>query len=120
MHTETRLYQARKQGLEESISGLRKSLNLVQQESTLTRSLAEAGAASNVEVLKLQREVSELQLKITDRRSEYMVLAREELGKAEANSLESVMKGRSDSLLRLTLHSSVRGIVKDKACLSIL
>ena len=117
VQTETRLYQARKQGLEESISGLRKSLNLVQQELTLTRSLAEAGAASNVEVLKLQREVSELQLKITDRRSEYMVLAREELGKAkaEADSLESVIKGRSDSLLRLTLRSPVRGIVKDVA-----
>lgn len=116
MHTETRLYQARKQGLEELISGLRKSLNLVQQESTLTRSLAEAGAASNVEVLKLQREVSELQLKITDRRSEYMVLAREELGKAkaEADSLESVIKGRSDSLLRLTLRSPVRVMLKVK------
>lgn len=117
VQTETRLYQARKQGLEESIGGLRKSLNLVQQELRLTRSLAEAGAASNVEVLKLQREVSELQMKMTDRRSEYMVMAREELGKAkaEADSLESVIKGRSDSLLRLTLRSPVRGIVKDVA-----
>lgn len=117
VQTETRLYQARKQGLEESIGGLRKSLNLVQQELRLTRSLAEAGAASNVEVLKLQREVSELQMKMTDRRSEYMVMAREELAKAkaEADSLESVIKGRSDSLLRLTLRSPVRGIVKDVA-----
>ena len=117
VQTETRLYQARKQGLEESIGGLRKSLNLVQQELRLTRSLAEAGAASNVEVLKLQREVSELQMKMTARRSEYMVMAREELAKAkaEADSLESVIKGRSDSLLRLTLRSPVRGIVKDVA-----
>lgn len=115
VQTETRLYQVRKRGLEESISGLRQTLNLVQQELDLTRSLAEAGAASNVEVLKLQREVSELRLKITDRRSEYMVMAREELGKAkvEADSLESVIKGRSDSLSRLTLRSPVRGIVKD-------
>ena len=42
-------------------------------------------------------------------------LAREEFGKAEADSLESVIKGRSDSLLRLTLRSPVRGIVKDVA-----
>lgn len=40
VQTETRLYQARKQGLEESIGGLRKSLNLVQQELRLTRSLS--------------------------------------------------------------------------------
>ncbi|MCK9534394.1 MAG: HlyD family type I secretion periplasmic adaptor subunit [Pseudomonas sp.] len=117
IQTETRLYQTRKQGLERSIAGLSQALRLVQEELELTRSLAQAGAASNVEVLKLQRQVSELQLKITDRRSEYMVGAREELGKAkaEADSLESVIKGRTDSLSRLTLRSPVRGIVKDVA-----
>lgn len=117
IETETRLYKTRKQGLDESLAGLRQALNLVQQELRLTRSLAETGAASNVEVLKLQRQVSELQLKVTDRRSEYMVLAREELAKAkaEAESLESVVRGREDSLSRLTLRSPVRGIVKDIA-----
>lgn len=115
IETETRLYKARKEGLNESLACLRQALDLVQQELRLTRSLAQAGAASNVEVLKLQRQVSELQLKITDRRSEYMVQAREELAKAkaEANSLESVIRGREDSLSRLTLRSPVRGIVKD-------
>lgn len=117
VQTETRLYQTRKRGLDQSIAGLRQSLSLVQEELKLTRSLAMSGAASNVEVLKLQRQVSELQLKITDRRSEYMVGAREELGKAkaEADALESVIKGRTDSLARLTLRSPVRGIVKDVA-----
>lgn len=115
IETETRLYKTRKEGLNESLAGLRQALDLVQQELRLTRSLAQAGAASNVEVLKLQRQVSELQLKITDRRSEYMVQAREELAKAkaEADSLESVIRGREDSLSRLTLRSPVRGIVKD-------
>ncbi|MDY0207098.1 MAG: HlyD family type I secretion periplasmic adaptor subunit [Pseudomonas sp.] len=117
VQTETRLYQTRKKGLDQSIAGLRQALGLVQEELSLTRSLAQVGAASNVEVLKLQRQVSELQLKITDRRSEYMVGAREELGKAkaEADALESVIKGRTDSLSRLTLRSPVRGIVKDVA-----
>lgn len=115
IETETRLYKTRKEGLDESLAGLRQALGLVQQELRLTRSLAQAGAASNVEVLKLQRQVSELQLKATDRRSEYMVQAREELAKAkaEADSLESVIRGREDSLSRLTLRSPVRGIVKD-------
>ncbi|MDY7219979.1 HlyD family type I secretion periplasmic adaptor subunit [Denitrificimonas sp. JX-1] len=115
--TETRLFQTRKRGLEESLAGLRQSLRLVEEELRLTQSLAKAGAASNVEVLKLQRQVSELRLKLTDRRSEYMVMAREELAKAkaEADSLESVIRGREDSLSRLTLRSPVRGIVKDVA-----
>ena len=92
-------------------------MGLIQDELNITRSLAQEGAASNVDVLKLQRQVSEIKLKITDRRSEYMVQAREELAKAkaEADSLESVIKGRTDSLSRLTIRSPVRGIVKDVA-----
>ena len=117
IQTETRLYQTRKEGLDESIKGLNESLGLVQQELNLTRNLARSGAASNVEVLKLQRQVSELQFKKSERKSEYMIRAREELAKAKAevDSLESIIKGRTDSLSRLTLRSPVRGIVKDVA-----
>ena len=115
IRAETRLYETRQQALEESVLGLQEALDLVEEELTLTQMLAKQGAASNVEVLKLQRQVSDLRLRITDKRSEYMVRSREELGKAqaEASSLESVVRGRVDSLSRLTLKSPVRGIVKD-------
>lgn len=114
---ETRLFEARQQSFKDSIAGLEESLGLVQEELRLTQRLANQGAASNVEVLKLQRQVSELQLQITDRRSEYFITAREELNdtQAEIKSLESVIRGRADSLTRLTLRSPVRGIVKDIA-----
>ena len=112
---ETRLYQTRKEALEESVDGLQQSLDLINKELELTALLAKQGAASNVDVLKLQRQQAELRLQITDKRSEYMVRAREELSRvqAEAESLESVVRGRVDSLSRLTLRSPVRGIVKD-------
>ncbi len=115
IRAETRLYETRQQALEESVLGLQEALDLVEEELTLTQMLAKQGAASNVDVLKLQRQVSDLRLRITDKRSEYMVRSREELGKAqaEASSLESVVRGRVDSLSRLTLKSPVRGIVKD-------
>lgn len=115
IRAETRLYETRQQALEESVLGLQEALDLVEEELTLTQRLAKQGAASNVDVLKLQRQVSDLRLRITDKRSEYMVRSREELGKAqaEASSLESVVRGRVDSLSRLTLKSPVRGIVKD-------
>lgn len=117
IQAETRLYETRRKALEESISGLQYSLDLVEKELALTESLAKQGAASNVEVLKLQREASELKMKIIDRRSEYMIRAREELSdvQAEAASLESIIRGRTDSLSRLTLRSPVRGIVKNVA-----
>jgi len=117
IEAETRLHETRQQALEESVSGLQDALDLVEEELALTQMLAKQGAASNVDVLKLQRQVSDLKLRITDKRSEYMVGSREELGKAqaEAASLESVVRGRVDSLSRLTLRSPVRGIVKDVA-----
>ena len=115
MQAETRLYNTRQAGLSESISGLRQALGIVSEELNLTQSLAKAGAASHVDVLKLQRQVSEIRLKMTERQGEYMVKAREELAraKAESDSLEEVIRGRSDSLSRLTLRSPVRGVVKD-------
>ena len=53
-------------------------------------------------------------MKISEPRSSYIVKSREELAKADAEvkSLSSVLRGRADSLQRLTLHSPVRGIVK--------
>lgn len=113
--SETRLYNTRKKALAESISSLQRSLELVQEELKLTQALAKQGASSNVDVLRLQRQLFELEMKITDKQSEYMVKAREELSRTQADveSLESIIKGRADSLSRLTLRSPVRGIVKN-------
>lgn len=112
---ETKLFNTRREGLEESLQGLRESLDLVEEELSITRSLVRSGAASNIEVLRLSRQKSELELQIREVRSEYMVKAREELAdvSAQVESLSSVVKGRSDSLTRLTLRSPVRGIVND-------
>ncbi|WP_299593778.1 HlyD family efflux transporter periplasmic adaptor subunit [uncultured Microbulbifer sp.] len=112
---ERKLYQTRQKGLGDSLSSLEESRELVQRELSITRSLVSSGAASNVEVLRLSRQKSELDLKIKDVRSEYMVRAREEMAavNAEVEALRSVIEGRADSLTRLTLKSPVRGIVKD-------
>lgn len=112
---ERRLYQTRQHSLQDSLSSLKESRDLIESELSITRDLVRSGAASNVEVLRLSRQKSELDLKIKDVRSEYMVRAREELASvsAEVEALTSVIEGRADSLTRLTLKSPVRGIVKD-------
>ena len=118
---ERKLYQTRQRSLQDSLSSLQEARELVQSELSITRSLVSSGAASNVEVLRLSRQKSELDLKIKDVRSEYMVRAREELASvsAEVEALRSVIEGRADSLTRLTLKSPVRGIVKDIAVTTI-
>ncbi|MBS0426682.1 MAG: HlyD family efflux transporter periplasmic adaptor subunit [Proteobacteria bacterium] len=111
---ETALFRSRRASLNETLSGLNQALGLVRRELDITRSLVASGAASNVELIRLQRQGADLELKIAEARAGYMVKSREELAKADAEvkSLSSVVRGRADTLERLTLHSPVRGIVK--------
>ncbi|MGO4396134.1 HlyD family efflux transporter periplasmic adaptor subunit [Variovorax sp. M-6] len=111
---ETALFRSRRTSLRDTLAGLNQSLSLVRKELSITQSLLASGAASTVELIRLQRQGADLEMKVAEARSGYMVKSREELAKADAEvkSLSSVVRGRADSLERLTLHSPVRGIVK--------
>ncbi|MET3857858.1 HlyD family type I secretion periplasmic adaptor subunit [Rhizobium sp. OAE497] len=113
--TETKLYDARLGNLKQTLKWLDESLALSRQELSVNEGLSEMGAASSVEIIRLKREQAELELKKVEATTQYVVEAREQLSKANADvaSLRSVIKGRSDSLARLTLRSPVRGIVKN-------
>jgi len=112
---ERQLFEARRHSLAETQRWIREALALVNQELAISESLIEVGAASNIEVLRLKRQAVELEQQQIDTQSEYVVRAREELAKAnaEVEALSSVIKGRTDSLSRLTFYSPVRGIVKN-------
>ena len=112
---ETQLYNTRRINLEESISDLTTSLTLVQQELRMTEPLVAKGAASEVEVLRLKRQASDLQTQINDTRSEYYVKAREELSKAntDVETQRQIVKGKSDTLNRTVFRAPVRGVVKE-------
>jgi len=112
---ETALYHSRRENLEKTVSGLREALSLVNRELQLTSSLVSRGAASNVEVLRLKRQANELNNKLSDAENQYIVRAREELAKAnaEAASQRSIIIGRADTLKRTVVVAPVRGIVKD-------
>ncbi len=112
---ETRLYNTKRAQLNDATKQFNASLALADRELAITQRLAKSGAASSVEVLRLQRDKSDLELKLTDMRSQYYVQAREELAKAsaEADSLAEVIKGREDTVTRLTIRAPMRGIVKN-------
>ncbi|GGA71870.1 type I secretion system protein [Nitratireductor aestuarii] len=112
---ETELFEARRKALEEETWLLDQSIELVGSELAINQKLTTSGAASNVEVIRLKRQLVELQLKQAETQSNYVVRAREELAKAsaEVSSLSSVVRGRSDTLSRLTLRSPVRGVVQN-------
>jgi len=110
-----RLYDARRRSLASSIGLIDESLALIGREVGIGESLIEVGAASNVEVLRLKRQRADLDLKKSDLRSQYIVEARQDLAKVseEVEALAPVVRGRSDTLQRLTLRSPVRGVVKN-------
>lgn len=112
---ETQLYNTRRINLEETISDLTTSLTLVQQELRMTEPLVAKGAASEVEVLRLKRQASDLQKQINDTRSQYYVKAREELSKAntDVETQRQIVKGKSDTLNRTVFRAPVRGVVKE-------
>ncbi|MDO9369432.1 MAG: HlyD family efflux transporter periplasmic adaptor subunit [Sphingopyxis sp.] len=111
---EARLYDARRRSLASSLGLIDESLALIGKEVSISQSLIEVGAASNAEVLRLRRQQADLKLKKADLRSQYIVEARQDLAKAdeEVQALAPVVRGRSNTLERLTLRSPVRGIVK--------
>ncbi|MDR2240445.1 MAG: HlyD family type I secretion periplasmic adaptor subunit [Zoogloeaceae bacterium] len=117
VRTETALYKQRRDSLASTLSGIAEALALVRRELALTEPLAARGAASDVEVLRLKRQVNELEMKAADQRNQYYVKAREDLAKANAEieAQQSITRGRTDALTRLTFTSPVRGVVKDIA-----
>lgn len=118
---ETALYTSRRWNLEESIKGLQHALSLVQNELQMTQPLVAKGAASEVEVLRLKRDINNFENQINDKRNDYYVKAREELAKANADikSLQQVVTGRNDSVKRSTFYAPVRGVVKELAITTI-
>ncbi|EGT4349957.1 HlyD family efflux transporter periplasmic adaptor subunit [Cronobacter sakazakii] len=112
---ERQLYESRRRNLNETLENLQKTYNLVLAELRMTQPLVAKGAASEVEVIRLQRQAAELKGKMDDARNQFAVRAREEQVKnnADLDAQLQVMAGKADQLDRATLFSPVRGVVKD-------
>src|SRR5690606_28162388 len=88
---------------------------------SLTEPLVELGAASDVELIRLRRQVNELAAKLAALRSQYTIDANAEYAKtmAELAVVRQVMSGRRDQPARTVRTSPVRGIVKNRELTTI-
>lgn len=86
------------------------SLGLISKELQMTKPLVAFGAASEVEVLRLERQINELQNQLDAFRSKTL----DELNRvsADAAALDNANLALLDRLTRTTIRSPVRGIVK--------
>lgn len=112
---ENKLYLSRKQKLTQTLANLQKSKHIIRQQLNINKELARQGASSTVEVLRLEKELIDLESKTQEYTSDFYVTARQELAKvmAEIDSLEPLIKGRQDFVQKTTITSPVKGIVKN-------
>lgn len=88
---------------------LQNDIELATKELNMTKPLVDKGAASPVEVLRLERTVSELQGKLNAFQSK--TLERFNEAKGEYNSLKAEIQGAEDRVIRTTIRSPVNGVI---------
>jgi len=112
---EKQLFINKKNKLNEIISGIKKAEKLINKELAIHQELLKKGASSEVDVLRLQRQLVEMQSKEEDIIQEYSLNASQELAKvnSEVQSLRQVITGRNDLIDKSKIKSPVQGIVKN-------
>lgn len=111
---ETASYRARQQALGEAVAINRRSIALLRQELAVAESMSAKGLMSEVEVMRLRRQVNDLELQMQERANRFRQEASADLVKVrtELTQLDEQMVVRDDALKRTTLKSPVRGVVK--------
>lgn len=111
---ETESFEARKRLLDESIAAINRSLGLITKELKLAQDMSRSGLMSDVEVMRLNRQVNEIQQQRAERLSRYRQEASQELVRvqSEMGQLDEQLVVRQDALTRTVLKSPVHGVVK--------
>ncbi|KQW41116.1 MULTISPECIES: HlyD family type I secretion periplasmic adaptor subunit [unclassified Roseateles] len=111
---EAESFEARKRLLDEAVSAINRSLGLISRELKLAQDMSKSGLMSDVEVMRLNRQVNEIQQQRTERLSRYRQEASQELVRVqnELAQLDEQMVVRQDALTRTVLKSPVHGVVK--------
>jgi adhesin transport system membrane fusion protein len=109
------LLAKRRAALGQELASLETMQALVQQELALNQPLLQSGDVSRTEVLRLQRQVADLQAQATNRRNKYFQDAQAELNKAEEGlaGVEQLMAQRKNQLDVTQLRSPMHGVVKN-------
>ena len=115
IESERKLFNSRRKALSEAMTSLGRNLQLVEEELAMTEPLVSSGAVSEVEVLRLRRQVIELRGKIEERRNIFRADARSELSlkEAELAGVLELNKARADQVRRAVIRAPMRGTVKN-------
>lgn len=109
------LLQKRRAAINEEISALRGILALAKQELNMNQPLLKTGDVSMADILKLQRQVADLEAQIANKHNKYSQDTQAEMSKTEEDlaGVEQTLALRKDQLDHIELRSPVSGIVKN-------
>jgi membrane fusion protein, adhesin transport system len=109
------LFRKRQAAVNEEIAALRQSLELAKTELDINLPLLQAGDVSKADVLRLQRQVAEIEGAINNRRNKYLQDSQSDLSKSveDLAGLEQIMAQRKDQLDHTVLTSPMDGIVRN-------
>jgi membrane fusion protein, adhesin transport system len=112
---ESASYHARRQSLQDAVASTQLSVALLQRELDLAHNMADKGLMSNVEVIRLRRQVNDLRLQVRERVNRFRQDASTDLVRVQTElaQLNEQISGRADVLRRTVLKSPVRGLVKN-------
>lgn len=115
VRSEQETFAARRRSLEVSVSALQQSLKVAQDEMKITEPLAARGLVSEIEVLRIQRSISETRGRISELQTKFRSDAASELARVEAElgSQSATLVGRADAYKRTVLRAPKRGVVKN-------
>lgn len=115
VEAETESYNARRRSLLEAVGSNQRSIALLLRELGVAEAMAAQGLMSDVEVIRLRRQVNDLQLQSQERSNRFRQEASSELVRAQTEmaQLAEQIAGRADVLRRTVLTSPVRGLVKN-------
>jgi len=115
INRETMAYSAKKEALEEEVSAMQSSLKSIDQEIALTAPLVKEGVISQVELLRLRRQQSDMKGEIAQRRNRYRVDAHTELSRldSELSQTRENVRAREDAYRRAIIRSPMDGVIKN-------
>ncbi|WP_235914890.1 HlyD family type I secretion periplasmic adaptor subunit [Pelistega ratti] len=108
-------YNARYKAMIDAVEGFTRSKSLLDNEIAITTPMVKRGVVAQVELLRMQRQSSELAQQIAERRNRYIADANNELVQAESELAQARenMAMRADPVERSQIRAPLRGIVKN-------
>ena len=115
LNNQRTLFAKRQSAIREEVAALQSALDLARKELDMNLPLVKSGDVSQADLLRLQRQVADLQGQITNRSNKYMQDSQAEMAKAEEElaGVLQVQAQRKEQLDNTRLVAPVDGIVKN-------